>query len=159
TAVSGLDILFSADLFDIDLPLIEDFDLSALTNVYQTISSLLLKPMDVDVGAIGLTRGTDTAVNGALLIDGIVADAQTGRVFSDQAGDTLTFTLDASAGGVDTAFEIALDVPEGGFESVAAYAQALKAAVAEIDASELGADKVLADFLIINAVRGDIELR
>ncbi|KKB08616.1 beta strand repeat-containing protein [Devosia chinhatensis] len=159
SAASGLDVLFDADIFNVDFPLLDGFNLSALSNVYQTIASLLLKPMEVDIGALGLTAGTDTAVNGRLMIEGIVADADTGRVFAEKGGEALAFTLNAVAGSLSHTYTISVNVPENGFASVRDYANALKAAIAAIDASELGAGKKLSAFLSIAEVRGDIEMR
>lgn len=159
SAVSGLDVVLSSNIFDINLPLIGDFDLSALTRVYQTVSGLLLKPMEVDIGVLGLTKGTDTAINGSLVIEGILADSETGRIFADRGGETLAFTLSAKSGTVSQVFTLSVDVPEGGFATARAYADALKAAAGAVDASAFQAGKTLANLIAINEVRGEIELR
>ncbi|WP_127145374.1 calcium-binding protein [Pelagibacterium montanilacus] len=163
-AVSRLDIIFNSSLFDIELPFLEDFDLTSLNTLYQELSTALLRPMNVDLSILGLAAGNDTSSGGAIVIEALATDSETGTVLPDQENATIAFDLDITIDDESRAYEVSLDVPEGGFASMDALAAALKDALAGVIVEDItipnhDGDVTLADIFQVSAVRGDIELR
>jgi Ca2+-binding RTX toxin-like protein len=137
---SGLDALFESDIFDIELPFLDDFHLSDVLNAYQAITDQILEPLHAGLEIIGLSAGNNTAVAGVIDITGIAVDPDTGSVLDGlPAGNyTINFSVvsqtelgtDAFDATVTTPFSITLAVPANGFASMEALADAIRAKLA-----------------------------
>ncbi|RUT30259.1 calcium-binding protein [Arsenicitalea aurantiaca] len=164
---SSLDIVFASRLLDLDLPFLEQIDLSKLAKAYQQIVDRLLEPMEVDLSVLGLSAGTNEAIGNLLQLNGLPVDYTDGSVLAALGGETVTFSIAVTVGGVAYPYNVALAIPADGFADLAALGAALKLALAATPTPHLQAPNAedgdpvptLADMLFVNVVRGTLELR